>query len=455
MACRTPVQPVTIIQRAMSMFRPEVTSKDIKFDFITDASFQRLNIDWVNLDPGRLLQITVNLITNAIKFTSPSAKRNISVYISASVERPDLQEKGFEYVPLRVAVPDVTAGEDWGDGEIVHIHVEVKDTGCGLTPEEKDKLFERFAQASQRTHVQYGGSGLGLFISRQLSELHGGRIGVSSEAGVGSTFAFFIRARRVPTPSSALQTISPIQATSPMHSTSPINPTSLIQVTSSIQNASPIQNTSPLQATSPTQATSPVQATSPEQATSPIKTDSSVPAFDSPEPSPPPTINAPTLESSKPEPQINQDTADTSLHVLLVEDNLVNQRVVSKQLKKAGCHVTTAENGVFALKHLATTHFQKPGSGVPLSIVFCDWEMPEMDGLTCVARIREMQAKGEIQGHVPVIGVTANVRGEQIAQARKAGMDDVVGKPFRVPQLLIKARELLDRLAEEALTSAT
>ena len=61
-------------------------------------------------------------------------------------------------------------------------------------------LFRRFSQASPRTHVQYGGSGLGLFISRELTELQGGQVGVASKAGVGSTFAFYVRARRCAPP---------------------------------------------------------------------------------------------------------------------------------------------------------------------------------------------------------------------------------------------------------------
>jgi hypothetical protein len=77
----------------------------------------------------------------------------------------------------------------------------VQDTGRGLTVEEKKMLFMRFSQASPRTHIQYGGSGLGLFISRELTELQGGEIGVSSVAGEGSTFAFYVRARRSTKPS--------------------------------------------------------------------------------------------------------------------------------------------------------------------------------------------------------------------------------------------------------------
>jgi len=73
--------------------------------------------------------------------------------------------------------------------------------------------------------------------------------------------------------------------------------------------------------------------------------------------------------------------------------------------------------------------------------------MPEMNGLECAQEIRRMQAAGEIQGHIPIIAVTANVRGEQIATARDSGMDDVVSKPFRVPELLTKVKDLLQSFA--------
>ena len=97
---------------------------------------------------------------------------------------------------MRTKHVDQSLGSDWGDGEVIFLEFAVRDTGRGLTSEEKKLLFQRFKQASPRTHVTYGGSGLGLFISRELTELQGGEIGVSSEAGVGSTFAFYIKCRR-------------------------------------------------------------------------------------------------------------------------------------------------------------------------------------------------------------------------------------------------------------------
>ncbi|KAK7193706.1 hypothetical protein DPSP01_000261 [Paraphaeosphaeria sporulosa] len=374
------VQPSAIIHRAMNMFKPEVQSKDIEFNFLPHESLGRLQVDWVFLDPSRLLQIIVNLIGNAIKFTANQEKRSISVHLGASVEQPQPSFQGFEYIPTRSSIVDIAAGQDWGDGERLYIRVKVEDTGVGLTADEKRLLFQRFAQASPRTHATYGGSGLGLFISRQLAELHGGQVGVSSEAGAGSTFGFFIQGRRAPAPKRP-GILGPAPLIGPQETAA--------------AHASVRSNSSPASIPSTTQSGS--------------------------------------------------LTDHSDLSILIVEDNLVNQRVLSKQLKKAGCTVYTADNGLLALQVLATTSFHDP-AGRPLSLILMDLEMPEMDGLTAVGHIRDMEVKGVVTGHVPVIAVTANVRDEQTRAAIEGGMDDVVAKPFRVPELLAKIRSVLARL---------
>ncbi|KAJ4354374.1 uncharacterized protein N0V89_006109 [Didymosphaeria variabile] len=390
------VQPTVIIRRAMNMslailihtdfvpadlVKPEVAAKEIEFSFCAHDSLRQLSVDWVNLDPSRLLQITVNLITNAIKFTAGSQKRIITVHLAASTDRPQAHAKGFEYVPTRGPLIDVAAGQDWGEGERLYIRVKVEDTGVGLTPDEKHRLFQRFMQASPRTHATYGGSGLGLFISRQLAELHGGQVGVASTAGVGSVFGFFVQGRRAPVPKRP-GILGPAPLLCP--------PEAAAAQVSIRSNSSP--------------------------ASVPIAV-----------------------------PEDGPSAHNSNLAILIVEDNLVNQRVLSKQLRKAGCIVYTADNGLLALEVLATTSFQNP-AGRPLSLVLMDLEMPEMDGLTAVGRIRDMEREGVLVRHVPVIAVTANVRDEQRRAAIEGGMDDVVSKPFRVPDLLEKVRSVLARL---------
>ena len=118
----------------------------------------------------------------------------------------------------------------------------------------------------------------------------------------------------------------------------------------------------------------------------------------------------------------------SNFNILVVEDNLVNQKVVAKQLRKAGHIVNVANHGEEALDFIrrseywhtvATGDMEK---GESLSVILMDLEMPVMDGITCVRKIRELQGLGKIRGHVPVIAVTANARKDQIVQSLEAGM---------------------------------
>ena len=365
------VQPISVIQIALKMFDSELQKSDMELRFRTDPSYSKLAVDWVRLDPSRLLQVLINLTTNAIKFTQTELKRRITISIGASTEMPT-GRNGIEYLTRSSNRKDLSLGTAWGTGEMVYLYLEVEDTGRGLDENERNLLFRRFSQASPRTHVQYGGSGLGLFISRELTELQGGQIGVKSKAGVGSTFAFYVRARRC----------------APPEDPKPINPYHIdMKPQSKIISPAAISR---------------------------LRNGSSLP-----------TQN-----------QIPQPVAPK--HVLIVEDNIVNQKVLSKQLRSAGCTVHVANHGGEALSFLSTTKFWAGNeiAGVLLHVILMDLEMPVMDGLTCVKKIRELQAEGVLTRHIPVIAVTANARSQQITTAKDCGMDSVVTKPFRIPELL-------------------
>ena len=392
------VQPVTVVQRALKMFDGEVQTADIKLDFKVDDSLKQLNVDWVRLDPSRLLQVLINLTTNAIKFTTTERKRIITVTLGASIQRPSKAPSAsrVSYFPTRLKREDLTAGDDWGVGEKVYIQFAVQDTGRGLSEDETKLLFLRFSQASPRTHVQYGGSGLGLFISRELVELQGGEIGVSSKAGEGSTFAFYVKARKSATPPEVLD-----------------------------------------------------QSLAVSTRESPIANQPGVPTLT-------------RAHSQAPRPEIPK--TKEVLKVLIVEDNLVNQRVLQKQLRNLGCVVHVANHGGECLDRLRDSTFWAGNEhdGLELSVVLMDLEMPVMDGLTCARKIRELEASGEVVRHVPIIAVTANARSEQIDTAIAAGMvsshgqlrtravlltesqDNVVSKPFRIPDLIPKVEQLSD-----------
>ncbi|SPO02214.1 related to sensory transduction histidine kinase, partial [Cephalotrichum gorgonifer] len=203
------VQPVAVVETVLKMFQTELASRDILVEFCVEQPYLDYGIDWVRIDPSRLRQVVINLMTNAIKFTQNREQRVIVVSVSASKQvggdgSVDGNVHGgggkVTYFPRATEDPDITKDEEWGEGEEINLHFSVQDTGPGLTPDEIKVLFQRFSQASPRTHVQYGGSGLGLFVSRMLTELQGGQIGVMSQKGVGSTFTFYIKSRRAEGP---------------------------------------------------------------------------------------------------------------------------------------------------------------------------------------------------------------------------------------------------------------
>ena len=387
----TPVdtRPVNVVQQMLKMFQGELQTADIQMQLKTHASWDEMHIDWVRIDPSRLLQVLINLTTNAIKFTTGQPKRVITVTLSASLERPSENLKHWvSYIPTRRNRKGMMSSTDWGTGEEVFCHFAVEDTGRGLTESEKKLLFIRFSQASPKTHVQYGGSGLGLFISRELVELQGGEIGVSSKSGKGSTFAFYIKARKSSEPKEAAdQDFRP----------STLGKTSTRRQTGSMMSLS----------------TKPARAAS--------------------------IVNRPQNEPAG------------KLTILIVEDNLVNQRellvecitplllytgsnlylpgVLQKQLLNLGCTVRVANHGGECIEHLKDSRFWygQENHGFQLSVILMDLEMPIMDGLTCAKRIRELQETGDIVRHVPIIAVTANARPEQIATAFDAGMVSVLG----------------------------
>ena len=338
------VRPASIVQQTLKMFEGELHTADIKMEFKIDRSVNELEVDWVRLDPSRLLQVLINLTTNAIKFTTSQAKRIITIILSASFDPPSRLSAGFvSYIPSRSMRTDATDGKDWGSGEALYLNFAVQDTGKGLTESEKKLLFLRFSQASPKTHVQYGGSGLGLFISRELVTLQGGEIGVSSESGKGSTFAFYVKARKSKGPVEGPDHISPAAALRKPSLPRSMKPPNTIRPSMSNEHLSIVVNPRPLE----------------------------------------------------------------HFKILIVEDNLVNQKVLSKQLRNQGGIVTVANHGGECIEQMKRTKFWagNEADGVDLSVVLMDLEMPVMDGLTCTKAIRELEKEGTVLRHVPIIAV--------------------------------------------------
>lgn len=245
--------------------------------------------------------------------------------------------------------------------------------------------------ASPRTHVQYGGSGLGLFISKKLTTLQGGAIGLRMGEQKGTTFAFYVSTNR-PTEISTSACLSEA-------------------VHRRLINAA--------------------KANTDSLSTSILSTGSKL------------------------------GVADECYSILVVEDNLINQRVICKQLRKKGHTVYAANHGAEALEFLEKTKYwtKNEKQGKSLSLILLDIEMPVMDGLTCVRKIRQLQAEGVLNGHIPIISVSANARHEQVEEAKNSGMvcclgshvnictdcnqDENVSKPFQIADLIPKMASLL------------
>ena len=348
---------------------------------------------------------TDTISTNAIKFTKDRPQKVITVTIGGSWSRPPKCWNEVTFTDDEKPKTDITEKAEWGEGRIAFLWLKVKDTGCGMTMDEQKKLFSRFSQATPRTHVKYGGSGLGLFISKSLTKLQGGAIGVHSEKEEGSTFAFFISTRLAHPPAD--------------------------HVAARAVQARPV----------------PRRTMTGEEAMQTIK-----------------------------------------LNVLIVEDNLVNQKVLRKQLQKFGWNISVAGNGQEALEWLKDSVYwrnEKDSSSTEdkheLDIILMDIEMPIMDGLTCARLIRDYEHQGLLASppaphsasptqsqhrktlstssdsherpekqslRLPILAVSANARMEQIEQSLASGMDDAISKPFRIPELWPKIRGLVKRVAD-------
>ena len=321
-----------------------------KFDVALRVEKHLGNVQWAMLDTGRLTQVLTNLITNATKFTQKETKRIVTIKVGASRTPPSERDLDVEFVPAGIARERSHAGTGTRSDDEIYLQFTVSDTGCGFDDEQKSRIFERFSQASPRTHSKYGGSGLGLFISREMIELQGGEIGVSSRLGHGATFAFYIAARSAEPPQSA-------------------------------------QKSTPL-----------------------------------------------ALRSRK----LSLENTEVRFSILVVEDNLVNQKILRMQLQKLGHEVHVVSHGGEAMAFLETTSCWKGNSAskIDISVVLMDVEMPVMNGLECTRKIREAENQGLIERHLPIVAVSANAREAQVRAAVECGVDDAISKPFRVADLM-------------------
>jgi CheY-like chemotaxis protein len=132
-------------------------------------------------------------------------------------------------------------------------------------------------------------------------------------------------------------------------------------------------------------------------------------------------------------------TDSETTHVLLVEDNVINQRILKRKLEAKKFKVTTANNGreaVEAMQKYSGRRDHSEGDRSPLfDVILMDQEMPVLDGNAATKEIRKLESDGEVL-RIPILGVTANVRDEQKNEMRSSGMDDVISKPYSIDDLI-------------------
>ncbi|PVI04962.1 hypothetical protein DM02DRAFT_517556, partial [Periconia macrospinosa] len=395
----TPIdaQPESVVSHAVKIFESKAKAADVNMTLHVDQSFRNLNINWMSLDPIRLGQVLINLINNALKATrlGLESPRSIKVILSASKEEPCSAPGNIQF-GTKLTKEDPRLIEDWKLGSTLYLQFSVADSGRGLSEHERSTLFGRYDQASPRTHIKYDDSGLGLLISRRLTELQGGAIGLCSEPEKGSTFSFYIKTRRSEVDSRR---------------------TSLLEVFPEDMRARP--SIGRLQSA----------------------LNSGVPAA---------AIGLPGKPSLR-ELKLKNAIAD-GLHVLVVDDNQINQKILTKLLQKIDCIVNVANHGGEALDFLKKTKHWSAGKQTPpnsaetqhlsanLNVIFMDWEMPIMNGREATVKIRQLETSGTLLDRIPVIGLMANVQQQQIQMAMDAGMDDVISKPILMAEVMEKLR---------------
>ncbi|MEO5822355.1 MAG: response regulator [Vicinamibacteraceae bacterium] len=389
-------------------------------------------------DPGRLRQVLANLIGNAVKFTAIG-----EVAVSAHF----------------AALTDTAAT----------IRIEVRDTGIGIEPSAVPRLFQPFTQADGSTTRRFGGTGLGLAISRRLIELMGGEMGVASTPGEGSTFWFTARFERrpalAPRPSAPLGELrvlivddhrtnrqvlrhqlaawgvrtaeaadghaaldelraaagrgapydlaildshmpgmDGLEVAQAIRADGGLGTPRLVMMTSLAPDASDDLRAAGLAAT----LTKPVKQ---GQLFDCLAGVMGIHA-------PPPPLPAPVARAPVADP-----TLDRGL-VLVVDDNLVNQRVALAQLARLGFRTRVAGNGREAVEAVL-------GNGMPYDVVLMDCQMPEYDGYEATQAIRA----GERGRRTPIIAMTAHALQGDKDRCLQVGMDDYLSKPLQLEGL--------------------
>ena len=399
-------------------------------------------------DAGRLRQVIVNLLGNAIKFT----------------------EQGEVVLTVDTLAPDARSGDHRPD--VVSVHFAVADTGIGIAPEKQAMIFEAFNQADSSTTRQYGGTGLGLTISAQLVALMGGRIWVESTPGRGSVFHL-----TVPLTRRRDRSCTPVVRSREALAGLPVlvvddnatnrrileetlrswqmrptlvagGPEALHELARAHRAGTPFPLIL-LDAQMPTMDGFDVAAAIAQRPelrgatvmmlssagqygnvsrchelgiasylTKPVKSSDLLAAIRS-------TLEASGVTTPAEGTPALMTGPERSLRILLAEDNRVNQRIAVALLEKRGHSVSVVENGRLVLAAIGSERFD---------VVLMDLQMPEMGGLEATRAIRKRELG--TGARLPIVAMTARAMAGDREQCLDAGMDGYVAKPIRSDELI-------------------
>jgi signal transduction histidine kinase/DNA-binding response OmpR family regulator/HPt (histidine-containing phosphotransfer) domain-containing protein len=445
---------VNTVESAISLMAGKASEKNIDLGVFIDPAVRGVYAG----DAARLRQVLLNLIGNAIKFTE---KGGVSVLVT--VQRVDDPDTGHS-----------------------HLRFEVKDSGTGIPDKTCEKLFEKFTQADSSVTRRYGGTGLGLAICKQLVELMGGRIGVSSQVGVGSTFWFQLSLKRssasIPDPHNLPSHLKHLKVLAvddvPMnleilcrqldaygikvhcvddgfaaiaelerawHQGKPYDVVFLDQMMPGLAGedvaarvkAHPTLGDTKLVLLS-SAGTHGIKKTSLQyldaKVDKPIRQyqllDCLVRLYSS-------SAVGPRSEDGGQE--IVHRSGDRRsvrpLRILLAEDNKINQKFALALLQKAGHAVEIAENGNEAVDAVRRNTYD---------VILMDVQMPELDGLGAT---REIRALPSPKSDIPIIALTANAMMGDEKAFLEAGMNDYVSKPIRTDVLFVKLAQIARAIA--------
>ena len=404
-------------------------------------------------DPVRIKQVLTNLVNNAIKFT---ARGQVKVAISVSGHRPG-------QVELTVAVAD---------------------TGEGMTPEQCSRLFKAFSQADSSTTRRFGGTGLGLAISKRFVEMMDGRIGVESQVGLGSTFAFTVwlgvsdlhRHTVVPTNSArglrilvvddnpdARQILTEQLLALGMRAVGVANAKEGMSALLAADESDPFDTVLMDWRMPGMDGIEASRRITQEMNLQHRPTVVMVTAFGAEEVRSEGLLAGATGFLEKPISQsrlwdtlaeiirpgyhgvtanMGNSTALAGVRVLLVEDNEINQQIATELMQGVGVQVTVAGNGQLALDMLNAAP-----DPLPWSVILMDLQMPVMDGHQATMLLRQ-QSRFK---NVPIIALTAHASADEGARCLREGMNEHLTKPIN-PETLY---ECLSRWCGAPVKAAT